>query len=318
MDFEKILREQRAEQDSRDAGVLKIKRFLERVLPDLRLDDPQTFLSELESMSPDDLLDVLKRINGILTETPISERDSFASESVVQNQFMFVSANELVPPSIEVRKRLLSETLTALQNLIRGETPENFEEPEERERTDEVVARTLFNMIIYLHPFGDGNGRTARTIYTLLSPEIKDKSLELLAPKLTERPKKLKDYHSLLNQSVFEMMLNEHQINWAITDKPYLPVFDIDNPTGGLDANQLMFIAAYDAMDEDERSRYIKNESGHLVIKQDDLTPELKAKLDVNINTIREEFVDSILELSVYPEKWPDWLRKSFLEATTG
>lgn len=315
MDLEKMLRDQVAEAESRNTGVEKLKNFLNRILPESGLDNPEAFFEELKSISAEELLSVLERINGILTEVPIQNRDSFTSESGVQNEFFFNSATELVPPPIEVRKQLLAGTLTALQQQLEGNLPEDIENEDNLENTHEVIARTLFNVIIYLHPFGDGNGRTARTSYYCLSPTIKNKSTSNLAASLAERPPSLREYHQMLNQSTLEMMLDAHGVAWATSDSPQLPMYDTDNPTRGLDADYLRFIAAYDVMTEEERTQYIKTEDNHLVVKRNELPTELIEKVGSRIDAIREEFVSNILEFSIHPEKWPEWLQKPFTQA---
>jgi len=310
-----MLQEQAAETESRTAGVDKLQKFLDRVLPELGLSDSSIFFEELCTMSASELLEILERINGVLTEIPINNRDSLTSESGVQNEFMFNSATELVPPPVAIRKRLLDETISVLKQQLNNNLPDYFEPPENPENTQQVVARTLFNTIIYLHPFDDGNGRTARAVYYSLSPNITDKSTTELATRLSERPKSLKKYHQVLNQSTLEMMLNVHGIEWSFTETPYLPMFDTDNPTRGLDADNLRFIAAFDVMSDEEKNQYIGKKENNLEIKQESLPPELISKIDKRMDAIREEFTDYILDFSVYPEKWPDWLQEPLSQA---
>lgn len=310
-----MLKDLAVETESRNIGVKRFENFLNRILPEIGLDNSEIFFEGLKSISAEELLSILERINGILTEVPIKNRDSFTSESGVQNEFFFNSAVELVPPPTEVRKRLLSETLSTLQQQLEGKLPDDIDDQGNLEDVREVIARTLFNLIIYLHPFGDGNGRTARTTYSCLSPEIANKSTGQLARRLTERPSSLREYHQMLNQSTLEMMLESRGIAWMVSDSPQLPMYDTDNPTRGLDADYLQFIAAYDVMTEEERTQYITTEEEHLVMKKDELPPELITKISSRINSVREEFVENILEFSVYPEKWPEWLKEPFAQA---
>jgi len=315
MNFEEILKEQATEAASRSAGVEKLQKFLDRVLPESGLDDPEVFFNELQKISVDEFLGVLERINGVLTEIPINERESLVTESGVQNEFFFNSATELVPPPLETRKRLMQETLSNLQSQLAGQIPDDIRDQENLENVREVVARTLFNTIIYLHPFGDGNGRTARTTYYALTPQLQNKSTAELVNRLTNRPESLREYHQLLNQSTLEEMLDGRDIKWNFTETPHLPLFNTDNPTRGLDADHLRFIAAFDVMSDKERDQYITKGNNSLVIKQESLPPELVERMDSQLEKIREEFVDSILEFSAYPQKWPDWLQQPFTKA---
>lgn len=315
MDFEKILKEQASEDSSRRAGVEKLQKFLDRTLPESGLNDPEVFFNELQKMSVDELMSILERINGVIIEIPIKERESFATESGVQNEFFFNSATELVPPPLEKRKRLIQETLSNLQSQLAGEFPDEIEDPENLENTREVVARTLFNTIIYLHPFGDSNGRTARTTYYALSPSIQDKSTTELATRLINRPESLREYHQLLNQSTIEMMLDKREIGWSFDETPHLPMFNDDNPTRGLDADHLRFIAAFDVFSDKEKEQYIIRNNNNLIINQESLPPDLITKIGLRMEEVREEFVDNILEFSAYPEKWPDWIQEPFTKS---
>lgn len=133
------------EEKNREETINYITRFLTKLGYFELINDHQKMNEFIESLTPEQFKNLLVTFNSMLRE--ISTRE----KSFYQNGKMIV--DNWIAPSIEVREQLLPELLESLKQL---------ESNEER-------AALLYYSLLDLHMFSDGNGRTARFFYNLIS-----------------------------------------------------------------------------------------------------------------------------------------------------
>jgi hypothetical protein len=311
MNIEYIEKQQKEEEEQKIRGTEKIENFLERVVGNKNINNPDFFIDLLGKMDYEQFISYLKRVNGIVKEIPIKDRGAFKNESGVVNTSMMESTPEIVPPKKEKRIEIMKEVFDKLKNLALSD----------REDKKEIISRSIFNSIIYLHPFNDGNGRTARTLYFLTSPIFKNSKAEWkLNYVVKRRTEGLKEYHENINLVVYRNLLQGKGIEWmnnGSEEESVWPEYEDDSPVSGFDRDYLGFLAAYQAMSKDERNKYITNQEDNknkLSVNEENLSDELKAKIKVEKEKIREEFARKIIDMSFDPE-WPEWLEEELEEA---
>jgi len=317
--------ESKHDDEKRTAGLAKMAKFIERTLGSERLADSSVMLEYFSGLEYRQFTDLLKRLNGIINDVFPSERRAPLEK---QSHVVFGGDEtnlELVPPSPEISQKILEKTFEK----IRAIAKDNDQNAAQR------VARTLYNSIIYLHSFPDGNGRTARLLYYLFSPHI-GKGGQKISEQLPQvvgarkdsyfgnRVTEVDDYHWVLGMGIYADLLRSKGISDDV-DKEGVYVASLKKTEGhGFDVNRLGFIAAYEAMDPDERIKYAHKvgENGAFNFSIKDFPKPLKERIAKQKDAVREEFTRAVLQASASTDEWPDWLDESldkiFTASATG
>lgn len=311
MNFEDITKQQKEENEQKTRGSKRIEDFLERVIGNENINNPDFFIDLLEKIDYNQFISYLERINGIVKEIPTKDREAFKNGSGIVNTFMMESTPEIIPPRKEKRVEIMKEVFDKLKELASSD----------REDKKEIISRLIFNSIIYLHPFADGNGRTARTLYFLTSPIFKNSKAEWkLNFVVRRRTEGFREYHENLNLVVYRNLLSEKGIDWVNNgseEESVWPEYEDDFLGSGFDKNYLGFLAAYQAMSENEREKYIvkqEDNKNKLSINEENIPDDLRVKIKTEKEKIREEFARKIINTSFDPE-WPEWLQRELEEA---
>lgn len=292
------------EGEQRTEGAESLVRFLERIFSAEELADSAMLTEKLVGGDYDSFQNILKRLNGILTKTPIRQREIAQRET---NIGMGGVAKEIMFPNVESRQKLLEEVFIHLQILIESSDP----------KAQNAIARTLYNAVIYLHPFPDGNGRTARALYFLASPSEKKtpgNTQEQLRSVLHKRPKGINFYHEYMNQYVYRLMLGDRGLSYEYDADGFFQASmgtQDEAQVSNYDDDYMMYLAAYDVMTEEERRSYIQKTGGDgtgLKIYRDTLPDDLVERMENHANAVRTEMSRRVLELSWNTDDWPDWL----------
>ena len=141
----------------------KVYKFLERTkFLDVRKSDEQ-FNEWLQNLSYEDYNNYLTRLNGILREVPIKQRS--VDGSGVEVSFGVMGDISYLPPSAEQKEGMMKETFDALKKI-----PDN-----------EDRALLAYYALQSIHPYSDGNGRTGRLLYEIISEDGKELTEEKLS-----------------------------------------------------------------------------------------------------------------------------------------
>lgn len=129
---------------------------------DVRKSD-EKFEEWLQNLFYEDYKDNLTRLNGILRETPIKNR--IVDGSGVEVSFGIMGDTAYLPPTAEQKDGLMRESFEALKQI-----PKN-----------EDRALLAYYSLQAIHPYSDGNGRTGRLVYELISEDGKGITEEKLS-----------------------------------------------------------------------------------------------------------------------------------------
>ncbi|MFA5211357.1 MAG: Fic family protein [Patescibacteria group bacterium] len=156
--FEKTNRENRAEALIRFLKQSKnIEEFNNNSFQEIFKNEEtkRNFLANLENQ---DFLNLLTGLNGILRDKNKKEWERDGEDVSIGSDRMIIH----MPPAFEDRKSLLEETL------------ETAKQMNKKNKNLEDIALLFLVAIREIHAFADGNGRSARFIYKLLTTDIKD------------------------------------------------------------------------------------------------------------------------------------------------
>lgn len=289
----------------RTQGIERIVKFIERTIGKNRLVDTGFFLDLLANNSLDEDIALLSRCNGLILQTPQQERGLFLASTTIERGLDL----QYHPPEQTDSIEILRQTLTALQALAGTQDPTRANR----------IARTLFNLVIYLHPFLDGNGRTARLLYFLFSDSIKkqpEQAKDQLSSVLQNRASRIKDYHELLNTTVYEDLLQRRNIptnHDPLNKNDRKPIARLESfyitQNSGFDSNCLGYLALNDCMTSEQREQYGEQLFQDVLVRIydiDQLPQELVDAYQTKLPAIRKEFVRRLLERSLSQQEWPD------------
>ena len=286
--IEEIQRKEQETTAKRKAGIEKLKTYLEKAIKSEDLANPDFFVERLAHISYEQFTKILNQVNERINDALFPTQGTFKKVSGVTATQFASEASELVPPPLERRNELMREMFGKMQLLAQSDDPNKAQ----------IIARTLYNTIIYLHPFWDGNGRVARLAYFLISPHAAKNDGTIFSDIVTlleARPKELREYHDWVNYGIFQSF----QEGAGIEIGKYHPRYRDDNPVQAFDSSQLRFLAAYRAMTPEERSKYIESDDESLSIRADKLPEQLKKKTQEELVKLRDEFTRFVLDWSM-------------------
>lgn len=142
----------------------KVFEFLDRThFLDIRKSD-ERFNKWFQELSYEDYINYLTRLNGIIREVPIKKRA--VDGNGVEVSFGIMGDISYLPPSAEQKDGLMRKIFDALKQI-----PDN-----------EDRALLIYYALQAIHPYSDGNGRTGRLLYEIIS----DGGTQLTEEKLSE------------------------------------------------------------------------------------------------------------------------------------
>ena len=136
--------------------------FLERTKFLEHRQSDEVFDKWLADLSYEDYSAYLTRLNGLLRATPIKSRSIDGGNVAVSAGIYGV---EYLPPAPEQKDGLMKEVFAALKEI-----------PDNNDR-----ALLEYYALQAIHPYADGNGRTGRLLYELISDSGKDMTSEKLS-----------------------------------------------------------------------------------------------------------------------------------------
>lgn len=292
----------------RKRGAEQLVDFLTRTLSVEELCD-NNIVERLSEIPYTDFLKLLERINGIIRRVPTAKRDILTPTGAAREVGIF--SNFVFPP-VEERQQLMEETFHGMKKIMVSDTPDR----------SQIVARTLFTSMIYLHPAADGNGRTGRALYFLTSPHVQknpETFKDRLTSLLTYRSYGIDESHATICAAVYYDMIQARGIQHSIpvgTDvDAVLPVRPeairyklpalYDPCSFGFDAENLRFIAAYDSMSPLQRQRYQR--PSRYYFEWPELPRAVRKQATTKVPEVRTELVQRILTASLDPNQ--DWKR---------
>lgn len=288
--------------------------FLHRAFGE-QFEDPRAVADHLTNpeFSYGNFLDYLKRLNGLVCDIPIQEREFNDDEMHVIAKTPFGISTELVTPSPEAQSRLLKLTFDLMQ-----EIPNAGDQPA-------VIGRTFYNAIERIHPFGDGNGRTARALFFLLChprydsfDDLKQDGIEAISYK---KPSSLNEYHKQLIIPLYVHELEKRGID-ATLNAGGIPNAALLHGRGegfGFDPNRLGFLAVWDLMSQEQREKsadYMDGSSTPYYVTRN-LPQGIMEDYRGELEQQREEFTASIVRFSANGD-WPGELTGELSQACFG
>lgn len=131
----------------------KIFDFLDKTkFLELRKDENR-FDDWIKEVSYEDFSKYLVRLNGILRGIPIKNRHIDGENVEILSPTPGESLTRYLPPESEKKDELMEKTFNSIKNI-----------PDNNDR-----ALLMYYVIQAIHPFADGNGRTGRLIYEIIS-----------------------------------------------------------------------------------------------------------------------------------------------------
>jgi len=288
------------EDEARQQGIRNLLRFLEKTCGAESINDQEKFTEILSKLDYDQFKNLLLRINWLICNIPMSERSGEFHQSAV-SQGGWKDWLDYVPPDPTTSEEILSDTFWKMKDVLGSDDPES----------DQTVALTIFNSVIYLHLFKDGNGRSARLFYTMFTPRKKEFLEEELGKLLEERPQELGDYHTNVNVPIYYTFLRARGIdiddNYFDREKNDYKYRLENSKMLGFDNNALGFISAMDVMTDEEKEkfahRYPNEQYFYFVF--DDLPEELQNRIKKQQNETRKNFaIAAIDDLALDPNNW--------------
>lgn len=139
-----------APQPERDEQSEKLVVFLHKIKAEQVFNSDENKINFLKSLTFEDFKEWLERVNGILRDKPIADREMDGKNMTISGALIGTDA---VFPKFEDKENLLQKVFETVQ------------------KTDDVkdVALLLSMAVVAIHPFSDGNGRTSRFVFTLFN-----------------------------------------------------------------------------------------------------------------------------------------------------
>lgn len=306
---ERIFADARMEETSRKTSVDRIAKYISDKFP-IAESGESSIIKSLQDVSPQEFTSFLQSVNATVRGLEVKDIEQFPHNIKVKTpDFSIFQKTDFVYPRAESRREIMDEVTEKIKRLATQADGES----------KQAIAHTLYNAVTYLHPFSDGNGRTARLLYFLCSPHIKRSPTnmrEMVQHLAESRNKNIDEYHDQLNQAIYQIMLRKRGLPEDAPDGDYACQMD-DAETLGFDGVYLQMLAAADVLTDEEKQKYnTSKHPGALSFNGFDFTDDIKSRIKAKMEDIRTEFIRDIVEISTYTNT-PDWLTEPLDEAFT-
>lgn len=305
---EKMMAAARIEQEQRKAAVDRITNYIAEKFP-IAESGRSPILKSLHDIDRQEFLSLLQEVNATVRGLEAKNIEPFSPEIKVKTaDVSIIRKTDFHFPKAERRREILDEVVEKIKQLaVRDD-----------EQSRQVISHTLYNAVNYLHPFPDGNGRTARLLYFLSSPHIqrRPENVRKMVQHLIEsRDKHINEYHDELNSFVYQMMLQDRGLPTDIGSNGDYACKMKDTEILGFDGEYLQLLAVAEVLTDEEKQKYNRSEHhGALAFDGYDFPDDVKARVKAKMDDIRTEFIRHIIEISSDPES-PDWVTEHLDEA---
>ena len=299
----------RVEGDLRKTGAKNLAEFIDRISAGKDISDPAVLSDEVKHYEHEDFIDVLKRLNGVLSSLPINFRKNFHGQNSVSSSASPDNLGNVTwrSPSSEMQREISKSFFSRLKNLAAHAATgdKNYQR---------ALSRSLFFYVNMLHQFPDANGRTARALYLLFSPDIA-KDMESLKKHLyMVVSKKIPEVARVFNGVTEGYFLGElEHRGYLHSSKPedidkILFAAVLNHPKfAGFYINQLGYLAADSILDENEKREVAKYNSELKIYtyKFSKFSPRIQDLFKQKLSQEAVKMTTRILRVSADPES--DW-----------
>ncbi|MFA5871373.1 MAG: Fic family protein [Parcubacteria group bacterium] len=284
--LEDFQEQQQESADRKNRGADKIYTFMKRSVGERDMGSSEVYIELIRNSDFERFLDLMKRTNGIINDIEPPKRE-ILNKKVKLVDGWYDDLVNLMPPDMEDKNEIFRETFEKMKVIANGDHPNK----------NEAIALTMYNLIIYTHPFADGNGRTARLVYFLFSPDIQKEAASLqqdLKNILIERNMKIDTYHDVVNYGWFANQLRGRGLSLAFVNNEFN--VRLEGESWGFDLDSIGFLAAYDLMSPEERKLYgHPMDNNGMLMKQSELPDNIKNNLEKKKKELRAQMTRDIL-----------------------
>ncbi|MFH1089546.1 MAG: Fic family protein [Candidatus Uhrbacteria bacterium] len=180
----------------------------------------------VENLTAEGFLQFLNGINGILRGKKKTDwQMDGETVAVVQMIFGVGFSNELIPPAYEDKPELLEKVLSTAKAMSRA--GKSFED----------IALVISAAINAVHPFNDGNGRTSRIVYQLLTKGFSEENKKELQAVLLEFGRDTVD----INPGLIQVEINDLVKKEVDVDNPEKNPENMTNLFSQLNPREITF-----------------------------------------------------------------------------
>lgn len=224
------------------------------------LTEPTKILENMQNLDFKRFYKLIDNINAKALDIPVDHKDQKADQATFGPEN--IGREHIKFPSYEQNKMIWKDAFKAIKNKLDSEDISN--------RATETVALTIFNLIGDTHIYKDGNGRTARALYFMLSPKV-EKSPDKLEEKFTsvvsraERNEQIgntRQVDRLFQNLSYSLMLADRGLTPSRNKKKHAFYCEIDIPSPSFEDNRVKFLALYDLLTsstENDLNSYMEN-----------------------------------------------------------
>ena len=201
---------------------------------------------DLESLK--NFTTIIDNINARATETPVKKEIQRSDEPMVV--FGHGAAEDRTFPDPEQNEEIWYESFEKLKKFLNDKEEINT-------RDVEQVALTLFNLINHTHVYLNGNGRVARILYYVISPNIDKKGEEFdnEFKKITSKENSIGEayrVHEKFQQVVYQKMLLSRGVNPSLDAEGYF-YSQANGMQNSFEQNKIKFLAIYDVLKDNQK-----------------------------------------------------------------
>ncbi|MFB6226627.1 MAG: hypothetical protein ABEJ02_04715 [Candidatus Paceibacteria bacterium] len=223
--------------------------------------EPRQILENLSNIGYEDFKNLIDNINARANRVPVNSKQQESSGSM---QYTKGAEIHRVFPEKGDSEEIWENTFERIKEKLNTDEPVS-------EKTAESIALTLHQLIGETHLYKNGNGRTARAIYYLLSPNI-EKNEDTFKSDFTDVVAKRDDMgdrtyvNKLFQKGIHEKLLLDRGLSPRI-DKDSGELYCQTHCIGdSFDEKKIKFLALYDIL-ENESIEFDKDEDSEVLAR---------------------------------------------------